>query len=190
MSKHIPNIITTVRIILLPFMFFFFITDLVPNSKLYALLIFIFAAGTDFLDGYLARKNNWVTDLGKLLDPIADKMLFYSGIFLIIIGTNILPMWASSIIIFINLIRDFAVDCLRMIATTKNIVIAANWFGKIKTAISFVAIPWLMFLALETSYLNYEFMDVIGYALISLSTLFCLLSGIIYFIQNRKVFSL
>ena len=84
MSKHIPNIITIIRIALLPFVFLFYLTDLIPYSQYIAIAIFLVAAGTDFLDGMIARKYNLVSNIGKLLDPIADKMLYYSGLFLII----------------------------------------------------------------------------------------------------------
>lgn len=184
MSKHIPNIITTVRIFLLPFVYWFYLTNFIPYSQIIAIAIFLVAAFTDFLDGYLARKYNLVSNLGKLLDPIADKMLFYSGLFLIIV-TDILPLWACAIIFFINLCRDFSIDCLRMLAASKNVVLAANIFGKIKTFIAFIAVPWLLvqgILAPQILAIN-----IVGYVLIGAATFFCLLSGVIYLVKNRNV---
>lgn len=187
MSKHIPNIITIIRIALLPLVFFFYLTDFVPYSQYIAIAIFLVAAGTDFLDGMIARKYNLVSNIGKLLDPIADKMLYYTGLFLIIV-TNILPVWACVLIYMINLCRDFAIDCLRMIAATKGSVLAANVFGKIKTIIAFVATPWVLLQGcLPTDWNGLMTFEIIGYVLMGLQTFFCLLSGVIYLVQNRQV---
>ena len=189
MSKHIPNIITSIRIALLPFVYLFYLTDFVPYSQYIAIAIFIIAAATDFLDGMIARKFNLVSNVGKMLDPIADKMLSYTGLFLIIV-TDILPLWACVVIYFINLCRDFAIDCLRMIAATKGTVLAANIFGKIKTIIAFVALPWLLLQGcLPTDWAGLTAFQIIGYVLIGAQTTFCLLSGIIYLAQNRRVLS-
>lgn len=189
MSKHIPNIITAVRIMLLPFIYWFYLTDFIPYSQILAVAIFLVAALTDFLDGYLARKYNLVSALGKLLDPIADKMLFYSGLFLIIV-TDILPLWASAIIFFINLCRDFCIDCLRMLASAKGTILAANIFGKIKTTFAFIAVPWLLVQGLLPSDMTGILaFNIIGYVLIGLTTFFCLLSGVIYLWRNRQVFA-
>ena len=187
MSKHIPNIITIIRIALLPLVFFFYLTDFVPYSQYIAIAIFLVAAGTDFLDGMIARKYNLVSNIGKLLDPIADKMLYYTGLFLIIV-TNILPVWACVLIYMINLCRDFAIDCLRMIAATKGSVLAANIFGKIKTIIAFVATPWVLLQGcLPIDWNGLMAFEIIGYVLMGLQTFFCLLSGVIYLVQNRQV---
>lgn len=189
MSKHIPNIITSVRIALLPFVYFFYLTNFVPYSQYIAIAIFLVAAVTDFLDGKIARKYNLVSNVGKMLDPIADKMLSYTGLFLIIV-TGILPLWAAVIVYVINLCRDFAIDCLRMIAATKGTVLAANIFGKIKTTVAFVALPWLLLQGcLPTDWAGLLAFQIIGYVLIGLQTFFCLLSGMIYLIQNRQVLS-
>lgn len=187
MSKHIPNIITTVRILLLPFILWFYLTDLIPDSQIIAIALYLVAAITDFLDGYLARKFNLVSNVGKILDPIADKMLYYSGLLLIIV-TNVLPLWACVVIYFVNLIRDFAVDCLRMLAASKGAILAANIFGKIKTTIACVAVPWLLMQGIiATEFTGWLAIQIVGYVLIGLQTVFCLLSGIIYLWQNRQV---
>ena len=189
MSKHIPNIITSVRIALLPLVYFFYLTNFTPYSQYIAIVIFLIAAVTDFLDGKIARKYNLVSNVGKMLDPIADKMLSYTGLFLIIV-TGVLPLWAAVIVYVINLCRDFAIDCLRMIAATKGTVLAANIFGKIKTVIAFVALPWLLLQGcLPSDWAGLLAFQIIGYILIGLQTVFCLLSGMIYLIQNRQVFT-
>ena len=189
MSKHIPNIITLIRIALLPFVYLFYLTNFIPYSQYVAVIIFIIAAMTDFLDGKLARKYNLVSNVGKMIDPIADKMLSYTGLFLIIV-TDILPLWAAVIIYLINLCRDFAIDCLRMIAASKGTVLAANIYGKIKTMIAFIALPWLLLQGcLPTDWAGLLIFKIIGYVLISLQTFCCLLSGLIYLIKNRQVLS-
>lgn len=189
MSKHIPNIITSVRIALLPLVYFFYLTNFIPYSQYIAIVIFLIAAVTDFLDGKIARKYNLVSNIGKMLDPIADKMLSYTGLFLIIV-TGVLPLWAAVIVYVINLCRDFAIDCLRMIAATKGTVLAANIFGKIKTVIAFVALPWLLLQGcLPSDWAGLLAFQIIGYILIGLQTVFCLLSGMIYLIQNRQIFT-
>lgn len=187
MSKHIPNIITSVRIALLPLVYLFYLTNFIPYSQYIAIAIFLIAAVTDFLDGKIARKYNLVSNVGKMLDPIADKMLSYTGLFLIIV-TGILPLWAAVIVYVVNLCRDFAIDCLRMIAATKGTILAANIFGKIKTVIAFVALPWLLLQGcLPNDWAGLLAFQIVGYVLIGLQTVFCLLSGLIYLIQNRQV---
>jgi CDP-diacylglycerol--glycerol-3-phosphate 3-phosphatidyltransferase len=178
MSKHIPNIITVTRICLLPAIFILFLLDL----KLWAISIFIVAAITDFLDGFIARKYNLVSTAGKLLDPIADKMLVYSGLILVSLA-NVMPIWLACAVLFVNLLRDFAVDCLRMLAAAKGIVLAANIFGKLKTTVSLIAVPYLMF---QSHYTGNEVFNYIGFGLIGLSTALCLLSGVIYFATNFR----
>lgn len=114
-------------------------------------------------------------------------MLYYTGLFLIIV-TNILPVWACVLIYMINLCRDFAIDCLRMIAATKGSVLAANVFGKIKTIIAFVATPWVLLQGcLPIDWNGLIAFEIIGYVLMGLQTFFCLLSGVIYLVQNRQV---
>jgi CDP-diacylglycerol--glycerol-3-phosphate 3-phosphatidyltransferase/cardiolipin synthase len=165
----------------LPAIFVFFLTDM----KLTAISIFVVAALTDFFDGFIARKYNLVSPVGKLLDPIADKMLFYSGLILISLS-GVLPTWASCTVFFIMLLRDFAVDCLRMLAGMKGIVLAANVWGKLKTAVSQIAVPYLMF---QSFYNDNLIFNIIGYSLIGLATALCLFSGIFYFAKNNKIWS-
>lgn len=160
-------------------------------------IIFIIGSFTDFLDGYLARKNNQVTALGKFLDPVADKLLINSMIIFLIAPSIIspyvtepqlsIPVWCA--IIFVA--RDIVVDALRFIAAQRNIVIAANIFGKMKTVLQMVAISFVLLNGWPFSYFDASWpaglhiTDFIVY----IATAVSLLSGIIYVIQNRKVFS-
>jgi CDP-diacylglycerol---glycerol-3-phosphate 3-phosphatidyltransferase len=155
-------------------------------------VVFLIASFTDFLDGYLARKNNQVTDLGKFLDPIADKMLINA--MLIFLALNFPSLGASLkfpfFCVIIMEIRDLIVDGLRFMAATKHTVIAANIFGKLKTvlqmvAISFVFINGWPFSYFDSNWLTYlHITDFICYA----ATFVSVLSGAIYLIQNKAVF--
>ena len=155
-------------------------------------IIFVIASFTDFLDGYLARKNNQVTALGKFLDPVADKLLINSMIIFLCVPNAIsvgqinISVWCA--IIFVA--RDIVVDALRFIAAQRNIVIAANIFGKMKTVFQMVAISFVLFNGWPFSYFDANWMvglhitDFIVY----IATAISLLSGVIYVVQNRKVF--
>ena len=151
------------------------------------------ASFTDFLDGYLARKNNQVTDLGKFLDPIADKMLV-DGILIYLLGrtantphVNVSPIAIYCVIIMI--IRDLVVDAIRLMAVRKNKVIAANIFGKAKTVLQMVAIPALLLNDWPFSYFdsNWNVLIKPSNILLYIATIMSLVSGIIYFVNNKGV---
>ncbi|MDR1917789.1 MAG: CDP-diacylglycerol--glycerol-3-phosphate 3-phosphatidyltransferase [Christensenellaceae bacterium] len=189
MNKNVPNIITITRIILLPFIFFFYMADFVPYGKLIAVAIFIVAAVTDFLDGKIARKYNLVSNLGKLLDPIADKMLCYTGMILIAV-LGVFPAWAVVVFLFVSLIRDFAVDCMRMLAAKQTVVLAAGWSGKIKTTLYLISIPLSMAFN-HLPFINTDAINILGiiaFFLLWLATILCAYSGTEYLIKNRFVF--
>ena len=155
-------------------------------------VVFLIASFTDFLDGYLARKNNQVTDLGKFLDPIADKMLI-NGM-MIFLALNFSSLGESLkfpfFCVIIMEIRDLIVDGLRFMAATKHTVIAANIFGKLKTVLQMVAISFVFINGWPFSYFDATWMpylhitDFICYA----ATIVSVLSGAIYLIQNKSVF--
>ena len=157
---------------------------------------FAIASFTDYLDGHLARKNNQVTDLGKFLDPVADKLLI--NIFVIFLAAVSLTapyalsqhlsisIWCAILIIA----RDIVVDALRFIAANKKVVIAANMFGKAKTVLEMVAIILVLLNGWPFSYLDHSWptglriTDFVVYA----ATFVSILSGIIYVVQNKHVF--
>ncbi|MCQ2793772.1 MAG: CDP-diacylglycerol--glycerol-3-phosphate 3-phosphatidyltransferase [Bacilli bacterium] len=158
-------------------------------------IIFIIAASTDALDGYLARKNNQVTDLGKFLDPIADKLLVNSLLIFLAIY-NEFASWpvgkqyiipAYCVILMVG--RDIVVDALRFIAAQKKIVIAANIFGKAKTVAQMITIPLVLLNGWPFSYFDYTWPQAsrIVAIFVYLTTALSLISGVIYVIQNRKV---
>lgn len=189
---NLPNKITLVRMILIPFFLFFYLADFVPYGKLIATGILIIACITDAVDGYIARKYNMVTDLGKLLDPVADKAFSMSAM-LLLVADGTLPAPYGVIIAIIFIIRDFLISGLRQIAASKNFVLAADFWGKIKSIILDIALPLLFVLAYLQKDLNYNLTGfvlayaIVCYSLIGISTFLTIYSGINYLVKNRKV---
>ena len=132
---NLPNTLTTIRMILIvPFVMIMQITP-DGNGRFAALAIFIIASMTDFLDGYIARKNHLVTNFGKFMDPLADKLLV-SAAMICLVSMDRLPAWMVIIIIS----REFAISGFRLIAADNGIVIAASWWGKFKTVSQMIMI--------------------------------------------------
>lgn len=153
--------------------------------------VFILASLTDFLDGYLARKNNMVTDLGKFLDPIADKMLVNS--MMIFLSLNFISLGNDVkfpfFCVIIMVIRDLIVDGLRFLAAQKNVVIAANKFGKIKTVTQMIAISVVILNGFPFVFFDYNWPMYLHISdwLTYIATFFSVLSGVIYMKQNIHV---
>lgn len=177
---NLPNKLTMLRVILVPvFMVFAALSrygtqDFNAGLMLAAGIVFAVASFTDFLDGYLARKNNLVTDFGKFMDPLADKCLVTAAM-LWFVEIGQMPAWALLIVI----VREFAVSGLRMIAADKGRVIAAGWSGKVKTASTMVCIVLML---LPIAY----WVNSICVAVIVLTTIY---SGVEYFTKNLDVLS-
>jgi CDP-diacylglycerol--glycerol-3-phosphate 3-phosphatidyltransferase len=148
MKINLPTQITITRLFLIPAIAIFYLTDW-EWGKLIAVCLFVLAAVTDWIDGFIARKYNMVTDFGKLLDPIADKFLTLLGFILIVCDPTLLgktlPVWLAVTIIFIATARDQYMGTLRLLFANKKIVLAADWYGKIKTATQMIALPLFMF---------------------------------------------
>ena len=158
-------------------------------------VIFLIASFTDFLDGYLARKNNQVTDLGKFLDPVADKLLINSMVIFLIAPGIFAPYVKNEQIAFngwcaiLLIARDIVVDALRFIAARKNVVIAANIFGKMKTVLEMVAISFVLLNGFPFNYFDSSWGAFqVAHIFVYLATLTSVISGAIYVIQNRHVF--
>lgn len=167
------NKLTLLRVIMIPVFLLALYLDF-PFNKIVALIIFILASITDFIDGYIARHFNQVTDFGKFMDPLADKLLVTSAM-LWFVEVGQMAAWVLLIVIA----REFAVSGLRMVAAPKGVVIAAAWSGKIKTASTMVCIC-LMLLPIP------EVLNTICVAVILVTTV---VSGVEYFIKNKSVFS-
>lgn len=162
---------------------------------LVAAIVFILGSATDWLDGYLARKNNQVTNLGKFLDPIADKMLVNSMlIFFCVTWDGINDFVQVPVLcVIVMVIRDLIVDTLRFIASKKGVVLAANMFGKLKTVFQMVALPFIMLGDFPFSYFTENWDPLLrlycapSVIMIYIATLMSAISGIIYVVQNRSV---
>ena len=210
---NLPNKITVSRLVLILAMIVaMFVLALIPeftvktigNSGINVVYlvftgVFVIAAFTDMLDGKIARKCNLVTDLGKFLDPIADKLLNDAMmIFILVPQAYALPeqrhdpkmLTVLLICVVLMIARDLIVDALRLIAVKKNIVIAANIFGKAKTVLQMVAIPMLLLNDWPFSYFDSKWPEALQISnwFFYLATAMSLVSGIIYIYQNRKVF--
>jgi len=203
---NLPNKITLARIMLIPFVVFFYLADFVPYGKLIAAVLFVVAALTDNIDGRIARKKNLVTDLGKFLDPIADKVLVMAGLIMIIAWplegiagrfAVVYPYYAGIICVILIFAREFIVSGFRQIAATKKIVLAAEKSGKIKAALQDVVIALYMAWAFvqvefysvikDLSTLNLIINLVLLVTLVA-TTVLTIWSGIGYIVKYRAVF--
>ena len=174
---NIANKLTILRVILIPFFIVFLFLD-IPYYNYYAAGIFIIAALTDLFDGALARKHDMVTTFGKLVDPIADKLLVCSAlVMLTAMG------WVHPVFVIIIMGREFAVSGLRAVAAAEGKVLAAGTLGKIKTVIQIVAIV----VVLLRDGIFGDWIIMFGFVLICASTVMALWSGVDYFARNRNI---
>jgi len=155
---NLPNKLTVLRVIMIPFFVLFMLTDFAgAASKYIALAIFCVASFTDFLDGYLARRDNLVTNFGKFMDPLADKLLVCSALICLIPR---LPAW----IVLIIIAREFIISGFRLVASDNGIVIAASYWGKFKT-VSHMAMVILMILDFQSHVMQFITGVVVGLGL-------------------------
>ena len=175
MPMNLPNKLTIVRIIMIPFFVFFLLTDFVAGSKWIATVLFCAASLTDFLDGHIARKYNLVTNFGKFMDPLADKLLVCSAM-IALVGMHRL----SSIVAIIIIAREFIISGFRLIASDNGIVIAASYWGKFKTTFQMLMIIVLI--------LNLGgVFDMIGLVLTWIALILTVVSLIDYLVKNKQV---
>lgn len=174
MSMNLPNKLTMFRVVLIPVFIVILMSGLIaePASRYIAVVIFCVASFTDYLDGHIARKYNLVTNFGKFMDPLADKLLV-SAAMICMIELGMLPAWVVIIIIS----REFIITGFRLIAAEGGLVIAASWWGKIKT-VTQMAMIILMLLGVN---------KVIGTILVVLATIFTVVSGVDYIVKNISV---
>lgn len=184
---NLPNKLTILRLILIPvFAAVFFITA-IPYNYVISACVFAIAAFTDFLDGYIARKYNLVTNLGKFLDPIADKVLVSTALIIMLAtgGAAIFPFYAS-IGVAIILARELIVSGFRIVAASKGVILAADKTGKVKTFFQDIAILVLL-VAADVMPGLYSVMNIVGLVTFALSVLLTVVSGVEYFVKNRTV---
>lgn len=180
---NLPNRLTMMRIILVPFMVLFMLVHDIPYAYVWALIIFVVASLTDMLDGKIARSRNLITDFGKFLDPIADKILVISAMVCMISDGYCHPL-----IVIVVLFREFIVSSLRLIAASQNVVIAAGKSGKLKTMSQMLSITAVLFL-LSIEYAVDLSIDVVLIAnvLLWITAAIALISCIDYIYHNRDM---
>ena len=189
---NLPNKLTLARIVLVPFFAAAMLIDF-PLHHLAALALFGAASITDMLDGQIARKRGLITDFGKFADPLADKILVLAALLCFVQGGL-----CDCVAVIIVLFREFTVTSIRLIAASKGKVIAANMWGKVKTVTQITAIVAILVLqsVLDLSAFGVAFPDfitplftAIGEALIWISNIFVIISGVVYVVQNRGFIS-
>lgn len=175
---NLPNTLTIIRIALIP-IFLVFLMIQTKLGAIIAVIIFIIAAVTDGLDGYIARKRKEITKIGKLLDPLADKLLITSAL-VSLVELGKLPSW----IVIIIISREFIISGLRMVAATEGIVISASIWGKIKTITQITAIVSVLLDSHPFNLTNLRFSSI----LLIISVIFTIISGIDYIIKSKNIF--
>ena len=163
--------ITLLRVALIPLFLVLAYTD----HRIVATAVFIIASLSDLLDGYIARHYNQVSNFGKFMDPLADKMLVLAAMcFLVEKGQ--MPGWVAAIVLF----REFAVSGLRLVAAERQHVIAAGWSGKVKTTCTMVGLCFILV------FTQYPWLNTLVSAVILITTVY---SGVEYFLKNKDVFT-
>ncbi len=175
---NLPNKLTVARVIAVPFFIFCYI----KGYALAAFLLFIAASLTDMLDGQIARKYNLITNFGKIMDPLADKILVYSA-FCMMVEDGTVP----GFMLIIILAREFAVAGMRTVAASEGIVVAAGMSGKIKTVLQMIAVPLLLLVGVLP---DVRILSLAAQGFLWASLVMTIVSGAEYIYQNRNVFSM
>jgi CDP-diacylglycerol--glycerol-3-phosphate 3-phosphatidyltransferase len=170
-TLNVPNLLTLMRILLVPVLVVALL-DQTPNGDLLAAIVFALASLTDFFDGYLARSRNWVTTFGKLMDPVADKLLVVAAL-LALVSLHRVAAWVAMVIIA----REFAVTATRLAATQSGVVVSANRWGKVKTVVQVTTIFLLIAVSGHPAWLA---------VLVDLTVAITVLSGVDYVFGLRR----
>ncbi len=173
---NLPNKITLFRVAMIPVFLIFMFIESIPYGRYIAAAVFIIAALTDLLDGYIARKNNLITNFGKFMDPMADKLLVSSAL-ICFIELDLIPAW----IVIVIIAREFIISGFRLIASDNGIVIAASWWAKIKTNVQMV-MSVMLIINLDNTVIN-----VLEQVAVYLALILTLVSLIEYLVKNKDV---
>lgn len=172
---NLPNKLTCFRVLLIPVFVLFMYLDIIPYNNLIALGIFVVASLTDLLDGQIARKYNLITNFGKFMDPLADKLLVCAA--LICLSPTKIPAW----IVIVIISRELFISGFRILAADQGIVLAAGWWGKFKTTFQMIMIIVLI------ADINLFVFDIIGEVLIWISLALTVISMVDYIWKNKEV---
>ena len=176
---NLPNKLTILRVILIPFFVVFMLFDITGAAdKWIALVIFCVASLTDMLDGKIARKYNLVTNFGKFMDPLADKLLVCSAM-ICLVDLKLIPVWVVLIIIA----REFIISGFRLVASDNGIVIAASYWGKFKTTFQMLMVIVIIF----NINLQLDWLNILGTILIYVALVLTVVSLIDYIAKNKDV---
>jgi CDP-diacylglycerol---glycerol-3-phosphate 3-phosphatidyltransferase len=173
---NLPNKITLFRVAMIPIFLIFMLVPGIPYGRYIAAAIFIIAALSDMLDGYIARKNNLVTNFGKFMDPLADKLLVSSAL-ICFVELKLVPAW----IVIIIISREFIISGFRLVASDNGVVIAASWWAKIKTTVQMIMSVMLII------NLDVYFINVLEQIAIYLAVALTIISLVEYLIKNKNV---
>ena len=173
---NLPNKLTILRVIMIPFFLVALLVEGVPAGKWVALAIFILASLTDMLDGKIARKYNLITNFGKFMDPLADKLLV-SAALIALISLEKIPAW----IVIVIISREFIISGFRLVASDNGVVIAASYWGKIKTVAQMVMVVLLL------ADFSGTVMDTLETVFVYLSLVLTVVSLVDYLIKNKDV---
>lgn len=188
---NLPNKISVARICMIPVFVLFFFLDL-PYHHVIAAAVFAIAACTDFVDGHIARSRNLVTNLGKFLDPIADKVLVATAFVLMIAEPNVFGLFgawgeiAGAICICLILARELIISAFRQIAATAGIVLAAEKLGKYKTACQDVCVVVLL-VSVDLTGIAAKSVNIAGLVLFAAAVVLTVVSGVSYVVKNKQV---
>lgn len=174
---NLANKITITRIFLIPVFLVLMLIEFKYHNFL-AAAVFIIAASTDSLDGYIARKRNLITNFGKFIDPLADKLLVTSAL-IVLVSKGQVPALIAIIIIS----REFIITGFRLLASSEGVVLAASWLGKVKTVTQIVAIIAIIIGNFPFTYINFPFDIIVLY----ISVIFTVISAVDYIYKNRKL---
>lgn len=183
---NLANKLTMLRVIMVPFFVLFMMVDAIPLNYLWAMVVFAVASITDMIDGKVARKYNMITDFGKFLDPLADKILVAAALVCMVE-----LKWTYAWVAIIILVREFVVSGVRLVAagSEKKVVIAAGWLGKVKTAVTMVAIVVVLLMHIVAGFgvLPEAFpIQLISDILMIASAVLTLWSGVQYLYDYRE----
>ncbi len=187
---NLPTKITVARLVLIPiFILSYCLQSVWKYAFIFTWLIFMVASLTDYVDGHLARKYNLVTNLGKFLDPIADKVLVVAGLFVIVDGGYLPIAYLAMICSVLIMARELIIGLFRQMAALRNFVLAADKLGKIKTASTMFGMSFILFSppVMSSQYVVFKVFSWIGTVIFVFATVMTIVSGLNYILKNKAI---